>query len=96
MQRSDAEIERVFLEDLGGLYPQARGIVEETALLKLPRMLPYIAPGRSRLQPALERSLGRVHLAGDYLGGVYSDTAISTGQEAAAAIRVALDREHGR
>ena len=29
-------------------------------MLKLPRMLPYAAPGRSALQPALERPLGRV------------------------------------
>ena len=62
----------------------------ETILLKLPRMLPYAAPGRSALQPALERPLGRVQLAGDYLGGVYTDTAISSGQEAALAVRTAL------
>jgi hypothetical protein len=64
-------------------------------LLKLPRMLPYVAPGRAALQPALERPLGHVHLAGDYLGGFYTDTSVSTGQEAAAAIRLALaaDRE---
>ena len=43
-------------------------------LLKLPRMLPYVAPGRAALQPALERPLGRIYLAGDYLGGFYTDT----------------------
>jgi monoamine oxidase len=50
-------------------------------------MLPYPAPGRAALQPALDRPLGRIHLAGDYLGGVYSDTSIASGQEAALAIR---------
>jgi protoporphyrinogen/coproporphyrinogen III oxidase len=90
MTNDDTEIERAFLADLHAVYPQTRGIVHETALLRLPRMLPYAAPGRSAVQPALERPLGRVHLAGDYLGGVYTETAVSTGQAAAAAIRVEL------
>ena len=85
-----AEVERAFLDDLYAIFPQARGHVRETQLLKLPRMLPYPAPGRAALQPALDRPLGRLHLAGDYLGGVYSDTAIASGQEAALAIRRSL------
>lgn len=92
-ERTDAEIERAFLEDLHAIYPQTRGIVTETLLLRMPRMLPYVAPGRAALQPALERPLGRLHLAGDYLGGVYTETAISTGQASAAAIRAALETE---
>jgi oxygen-dependent protoporphyrinogen oxidase len=90
MEQPDAVVEQAFLDDLYAIYPEARGIVSETILLKLPRMLPYAAPGRSALQPALERPLGRIHLAGDYLGGVYTDTAISSGQEAALAVRSAL------
>jgi oxygen-dependent protoporphyrinogen oxidase len=86
----DDVVEQAFLDDLYAIYPDARGIVAETILLKLPLMLPYAAPGRSALQPALERPLGRVQLAGDYLGGVYTDTAISSGQEAALAVRAAL------
>jgi len=89
-EQPDNVVEQAFLDDLYAIYPDARGIVSETILLKLPRMLPYAAPGRSALQPALERPLGRVHLAGDYLGGVYTDTAISSGQEAALAVRTAL------
>jgi protoporphyrinogen/coproporphyrinogen III oxidase len=96
LERSDSEIERAFLEDLYAIYPAARGIVRETALSRLPRMLPFVAPGRSALQPALERPLGRLHLAGDYLGGVYTETAIATGQSAASAIREALRGELGR
>jgi oxygen-dependent protoporphyrinogen oxidase len=90
IDQPDAVVEQAFLDDLYAIYPEARGIVSETILLKLPRMLPYAAPGRSALQPALERPLGRIHLAGDYLGGVYTDTAISSGQEAALAVRTAL------
>jgi oxygen-dependent protoporphyrinogen oxidase len=89
----DAVVEQAFLDDLYAIYPEARGIVSETILLKLPRMLPYAAPGRSALQPALERPLGRIRLAGDYLGGVYTDTAISSGQEAALAVRTSLQEE---
>jgi len=87
----DRVVEQLFLESLYDVYPEARGIVAETMMLKLPRMLPYVAPGRAALQPALERPLGRISLAGDYLGGFYTDTAISTGQEAAKEIRSALE-----
>ena len=54
-ERLDAEIEQTFLDDLYSIFPQARGLVRETLLLRMPRMLPYIAPGRAALQPALER-----------------------------------------
>jgi predicted NAD/FAD-dependent oxidoreductase len=90
MQRPDAEIERLFLDDLHALYPETRGIATETLLLKLPRMLPYVAPGRAALQPAIERDLGNVHLAGDYIGGVYTETAVASGQRAAATITSSL------
>jgi protoporphyrinogen/coproporphyrinogen III oxidase len=87
LERPDSEIEATFLGDLYAVYPDARGIVTETTLLRLPRMLPYVAPGRAALQPALERPLGRLHLVGDYLGGEYAESAIASGQAAAAAIR---------
>jgi oxygen-dependent protoporphyrinogen oxidase len=92
-ERSDAEIEQTFLDDLCSIFPQARGLVRETLLLRLPRMLPYIAPGRAALQPALERPLGRLHLAGDYLGAAYTETAIQTGRTAALEIQSALTTE---
>jgi oxygen-dependent protoporphyrinogen oxidase len=85
-EQSDAEIERAFLDDLYDIYPALRGLVTETVLARMPRMLPYAAPGRSSLQPALEKPLGRIHLAGDYLGGVYTETAIESGEAAASAI----------
>jgi oxygen-dependent protoporphyrinogen oxidase len=91
LARSDAEIEQAFLDDLYAIYPEARGLVTETALSRLPRMLPYVAPGRAAIQPVLERPLGRLHLAGDYLGDTYTETAIESGQAAAAAIRSELD-----
>ena len=96
LELDDREIERRFLDDIDAIYPGTRALVAETLLLRLPRMLPYAAPGRSALQPALERDLGRIRLAGDYLGGVYSETAIASGQEAAAAIRAALSQRGAR
>ena len=63
----------------------------DTVLVRMPRMLPYVAPGRSALQPALEKPLGRIHLAGDYLGGVYTETAIESGEAAVSAISTDLD-----
>jgi oxygen-dependent protoporphyrinogen oxidase len=89
-EQSDEVVTQAFLDDLYAIYPESRGIVQETILLKLPRMLPYAAPGRSLLQPDLDRPLGTIQLAGDYLGGVYTETAIASGEEAARAIRVAL------
>jgi len=85
-ERSDAEIEQTFLDDLYAIFPEARGIVRETLLLRMPRMLPYIAPGRAALKPALERPLGRLHLAGDYLGTSYTETSVQTGTAAGLAI----------
>jgi oxygen-dependent protoporphyrinogen oxidase len=95
-EQPDATVEQAFLDDLHEVYPETRGIVKETMLLKLPRMLPYVAPGRAALQPALELPLGRIRLAGDYLGGVYTETAISSGEEAAKAIHAALDQAEAR
>jgi protoporphyrinogen/coproporphyrinogen III oxidase len=45
--------------------------------------LPHPRPGRERLQAALERPLGKIHLAGDYLGTTYIETAVETGTTAA-------------
>jgi len=36
------------------------------------------------------RQFGRIHLAGDYLGGVYTETAIESGEAAASAISTDL------
>jgi oxygen-dependent protoporphyrinogen oxidase len=93
LERSDSEIEAAFLSDFYAVYPDARGIVTETMLLRIPQMLPHVAPGRAALQPALERPLGRLHLVGDYLGIEYAETAIASGQAAAASIRDDVRRE---
>lgn len=86
-ESDDATVTALFLEDLEAIFPGARGVVAETLVQRWERGLPYVRPGRHRLQSALLRPLGPVFLAGDYLGTRYTETAIETGIGAAAAVR---------
>ena len=56
---------------------------------------PYAFPGRGKLQPILMRRASRVFLAGDYLGTLYTESAITTGFSAAqeAVSLLATDRQ---
>ena len=76
-----------FLADLYDVLPATRGLVEEVVIKRWEHGLPYPRVGRGRLQPALIRPLDRVHLAGDYLGTWYTETAVQTGLAAAQAAR---------
>jgi oxygen-dependent protoporphyrinogen oxidase len=87
----DAEVEGRFLDDLHALFPALRGSVREAVIRRWEPGLPHPRPGRHLLQPALEQPLGAVHLAGDYLGTTYIETAIETGTAAALRIRRALE-----
>jgi oxygen-dependent protoporphyrinogen oxidase len=91
----DAEVADRFLADLHDLYPHARGVVEDVVIRRWERGLPYPQPGRSALQPALTRSLAPIHLAGDYLGTWYTETAVQTAIRAARAIAADLDSTAG-
>jgi oxygen-dependent protoporphyrinogen oxidase len=86
----DQVVREAFLRDLHDLFPATRGLVEETVIQRWPQAIPYARPGRARLQPALERPLGRIFLAGDYLEYAEMEAAAQTGLEAAAAARAAL------
>jgi protoporphyrinogen/coproporphyrinogen III oxidase len=90
LELSDDQVTRVYLDDLHGIYPETRRAVKEVVIQRWERGLPYPRPGRYRLQPALERPLGSLFLAGDYLGTWYTDTAIQTGMAAADTIRAGL------
>lgn len=90
LELGDEQIADTYMGDLEAIYPEARGAVREVVIQRWERGLPYPRPGRHRLQPALERSLGKVFLAGDYLGTWYTDTAIQTGVAAAEAVRTRL------
>ena len=88
--QQDAEIERSFRDDLFAIYPDARRVLREVVIHRWDRGIPYPRPGRAALQAELTRPLGRIHLAGDYLGTWYTETAILTAQSAAAAARVQI------
>lgn len=86
----DDEIRARFLADLEAIYPAVRGLVSEVAIQRWERGLPYAAVGRGDLQAALTRPLGRVHLAGDYLGTWYTETACATAEAAARSVSTGL------
>ena len=86
----DDAVRDAFLADLHDVLPGTRRIVEEAVVQRWERGLPYPRVGRSRLQPALTRSLAPVFLAGDYLGTWYTETAVQTGLAAAAGARSIL------
>jgi len=81
----DDEVRARYLADLREVLPGVR--VAETAVHRWEHGLPYVRPGRHALQSILERTSGRVVLAGDYLGSRYTDTAIASGLSAAARVR---------
>ena len=91
LELSDDEIVHRYLADLDEVLPEARSMVVETVVQRWPRALPYPFPGRYRLQPALDRSLERIALAGDHLGNLYTETSIATGRAAAESARSFVD-----
>jgi len=93
--RDEDEIARTYTRDIEELFPQLAGRIAEAHIRRWPNGLPHPRPGRHLLQPALERPLGRVHLAGDYLGTTYVDTAVTTGTAAAHEIRRRLTAKAG-
>ena len=53
--------------------------------------MPVSGPGRSKLQPALAASVGRITFAGDYVVHPGMDSAISSAQAAARHVRLTLE-----
>ena len=87
---SDDEVATRFRADLLDLFPALEGAIEETAVVRWERGLPYPTPGRAALQPALTVDLSPVFLAGDYLGSWYTETAAQTAALAATRARSLL------
>jgi oxygen-dependent protoporphyrinogen oxidase len=86
----DDEVRERFRADLASIYPDAAASITEIAIQRWEQGLPYAAVGRARLQSALTRPLGPIHLAGDYLGTWYTETACQTAEAAALAVRAQL------
>jgi oxygen-dependent protoporphyrinogen oxidase len=83
----DSAVIETYLGDLEACFPGLPAVVAEGVVQRWEHGVPYVRPGRHRLQSALARPLGDVFLAGDYLGTRYTDTAIATGRAAATAVR---------
>jgi protoporphyrinogen/coproporphyrinogen III oxidase len=84
LELDDAEILATYLADLSEIFPSFSDHVTDSRVQRWPLGLAYCFPGRARLQDVLLRPLDRMTLAGDYLGTFYTETAIQTGQRAAA------------
>ena len=95
LAKSDEEILRIYTDDLNQVLGGFGGSVVESQVQRWETGAPYCFPGRGALQPTLMRRGSRVVLAGDYLGTLYTETAISTGFSAAqeAASLLATDRQ---
>ena len=93
LQMTDTQIQDAFLRDIYSILPAVKGLVRELIVHRWEYAIPYIAPGRSRLQPALERPLGNVLLAGDYLEFPDMEIAAVAGSEAARTARRGLARD---
>lgn len=91
---SDDEILAAYLEDLDALFDGFSDLVTEAHVRRWPLGLAYWFPGRGGLQAALSSPMRRLHLAGDYLGTFYTETAISSALAAAARIRRVLSQRH--
>ncbi len=69
IEQPDDQVRTAFLDDLHGLFPQTRGIIDDASVHRWEVGNAYAAPGRQALQPPLEGALGpgrNLHLAGDY------------------------------
>ena len=96
LAKSDEEILRIYTDDLDQVLGSGfGGSVVEAQVQRWETGAPYCFPGRGALQPTLTRRGSRVILAGDYLGTLYTETAISTGFSAAqeAASLLATERQ---
>jgi predicted NAD/FAD-dependent oxidoreductase len=68
LDRTDDQVRDVFLRDLAAIFPELPGLVTEIEVQRWLEGIPFSAPGRHRWHPVFEQPVGRVHLAGDWLG----------------------------
>ena len=79
LDASDEEILETYYRDLNEIFPGFSDTVVEAHIQKWHQGQTFNFPGRAKLQPIFTRDNGRIHLAGDYLGTFYTETAITTG-----------------
>jgi protoporphyrinogen/coproporphyrinogen III oxidase len=96
LPKTDEEILRTYTDDLNQVLGKGFGeSVVEAQVQRWETGAPYCFPGRGALQSTLTRRGSRVLLAGDYLGTLYTETAVQTGFSAAqeAASLLATERQ---
>jgi oxygen-dependent protoporphyrinogen oxidase len=86
----DDDVLNTYSSDLGAIFPSLPGSIVESEVQRWPLGLAYNYPGRGKIQPTLTRPHGRLHLASDYLGSLYTETSIRTGAEAGQGILSAI------
>ncbi len=87
----DEAVLDAYQRDLEDVLPEIKGRIVERVLRKVDGGLPFPHVGRGKLQTALTQPLGRIHLAGDYLGSWYAETAAHTGAWCAENVKQQLD-----
>ena len=87
LAEDDGTIAERYTRDLAAVFPGCERLVREVVVRRWPRGLPFAHAGRGRLQPALTRPLGRVHLVGDYLGTRYVETCAEHAEAVALRVR---------
>lgn len=93
---SDKEITDIYVRDLSEVLPGFENIIEESHIQRWELGAPYCYPGRTKIQETLMKPEERVFLAGDYLGSLYTETAITSAFTAAqrAASLLATESQH--
>ena len=94
LEADDETILQTYYRDLDEIFPGFSDTVVEHQIKKWPKGQTFNFPGRAKLQPIFTRDNGRIHLAGDFLGTFYTETAITTGRLAGQSVLTKLKSEH--
>lgn len=83
LEQDDETIVATYTRELDEVLPGFASHLIEAEVARWPVASPYCFPGRAKLQPILTRRESRILLAGDYLGSLYTESAVHTGLAAA-------------
>jgi oxygen-dependent protoporphyrinogen oxidase len=93
IEQDEQTILDTYYRDLNELFPGFSDTVIEAKVEKWHIGQTFNFPGRAKLQPIFTRDNGRLHLAGDFLGTMYTETAITTGTLAGKSVHEKLSNE---
>lgn len=93
IEMDEAEILKTYYKDLDDIFPGFSSTVVEAQIKKWKDGQTFNFPGRGKLQPIFTRDNGRIHFAGDWMGTLYTETAITTGRLAGEGVKAKLKTE---